>query len=210
MADPFKKVASGDPLDFPAQLYNLVVAAVQDYLRRINNGGAGQEAVARDGTIINVRNDTADNLDAFSVVALGDPVIDPNTDNLTSFQAGPILIGSTPTTADLGRFAITLAPIAADAIGLGIVAGVAVVQVDDGDGSTDFADVADGVTDSLEGNSSGAARILWRAAGTGKQWAVVRFGGAGASKGQYQDQGYVMVAQNEPGWDFEALHPPVI
>jgi hypothetical protein len=28
--------------------------------------------------------------------------------------------------------------------------------------------------------------------------------------GQYQYQTYQMVAQNEAGWDFDSLHPPVI
>ncbi len=211
MDDPFKKVASGDALDYPAKLHNLVIDTVRDYLKRINSGGAGDASLPRDGTIINILNNTGDDLDAFTVVALGDPVIDPDTENLQSFQGGPILEGNAPVLPDdLGRFAILPAPLAADAIGTGIVAGVAVVQVDDGDGSTDFADVDDDVTDNLVGNSGGTAKILWRAEGTGPQWAVVRFGGGGESKGVYQGDVHLMRAQNEDGWGRPQLMPPLV
>src|SRR5690349_7552834 len=118
MGDLFKKVAAGDELDIPAQLYNLVVDAVRDYLRRTQSGGAGNATPPRDGTIVQIRNNTGGDLDIYSVVALGDAEIDPTSDNLQAFQAAPILSGDTPVLPDdIGRFGVLLEPIADGSIG---------------------------------------------------------------------------------------------
>ena len=44
-----------------------------------------------------------------------------------------------------------------------------------GDAAHGFADVADGVCTSLKSGGTGGATILWKEAGTGLKWALVRF-----------------------------------
>jgi hypothetical protein len=164
MSNPFEKVSPGDPLSVPAQLQNTLIEMAQAYLRGEFRRPKPARRAGDDYNVIFIRNDSGADVDRFGVLAITDAAILPS-ESLAAFQADTPLAGDIPTPADLGRFAILLGPIGDGQTGLALAAGVAVVQVDDGDGSTDFADVADGVTDSLEGNSAGAARILWRAAG---------------------------------------------
>ena len=74
-----------------------------------------------------------------------------------------------------GQFVILLEPLASGAVGRAAVAGVVVTRVNVPDEAYSQADIADGVTGSLLAvESGGSAAILWRAGGTGVQWAVVR------------------------------------
>jgi hypothetical protein len=121
MADVFQKVSAGDALDVPAKFYNLVVDAVQDYLRRTQDRRGGATDLERDGLVISVKNATGADLEAYTVVALGDVVIDPD-DDLDGFRTRPILEGNTPAADDLGRFAIFPTPVAADTVADAIIA----------------------------------------------------------------------------------------
>lgn len=124
-----------------------------------------------------IQNDSGDDLDAFSVLGISGSYFDPtDTDEARSFQnAEPVLVGDTPAEPDhVGKFAILLEPLADGQVGMACVAGVCQVKVD---GTGDYADIKDGETSYLKAGSSGLARVLWRAAGAGEQWAVVRLGG---------------------------------
>lgn len=193
--NPFAKKNPGDPFEFPAALYNAIIDAVT---RRV--GGQGVGSAFRDGTVIRVQNKTGGGLDELSVVAIGDPDFTVDTDTIEAFLSDPVMEGNVPTSDDAGKFGILLARTEDAGTADAVVAGVVIVKVDEGDGS-DFADVADGVTDSLIATASGAAKILWRQSGSGKQWAVVRIGGGGGiSKGELDGQGLYMTSQNEMGW----------
>lgn len=210
MADPFAPITPGQPLPgIPARAWNLFLESGADFARKRKTYKSGEAGTPDDANVIYLRNDSGEAVPRFGVLALFEPAILPS-ENLAAFQDQTPMTGDTPAAPDdLGRFAVLLEPIRADGFGLALVSGVVTVLVDAGDGSN-FADVADGVTDSLIANGGGAARILWRAAGTGKQWAVVLLGAGGDGIGQYQDQGRFMVAQNEKGWEMDGLHPPVV
>jgi hypothetical protein len=199
-SNPFKTVNAGDPFDFPAALYNYVVQTVQAYLRTTRDGGGGEADVAFRAVAVPVRNTTGGDLARYSVVGIEGAVNDPATEE-DAFKNSVRLIGRVPTTDDVGKFAVYVNSGVADgSTGTAVVSGVVLVKVDEGDGST-FADVADGVSDSLVAVTSGSAKILWRADGTGKQWAVVRIGGGGGEEGpEYAGQVKQGVANDVAGY----------
>src|SRR5947209_7465994 len=102
----------------------------QDFLRRGQGQTAGDVSVARpDAGLCLIRNETGDDLDRLSVVALGDPLILPS-DSEDNFVSRVALAGNTPTSDDAGTFAILLEPVADGSIGTGLLSGVCPVQLD--------------------------------------------------------------------------------
>lgn len=106
------------------------------------------------------------------------PVIDPAS-NEEEFKNRLALACGTPA-ADTheGRFVVLAEPIASGRIGRAFAAGVCAVKLDvpDEDHEWRFAEIAGSATANLKAHHRGSAMILWRAGGTGVQWAVVRLG----------------------------------
>lgn len=176
--DEFKKVTPGDRLRIPAVAYNSFVDAAADLRnRQRSQSSAAIPPDVRPGIIL-VRNSTGRNLDQFSVVGLGNLVISP-ADNEREFRTHVVMSGMVPEeTKHRGKFAVLAEPVAADKFGLAYVDAVCQVKVNVLAGSADcpFAEVLDGETSYLQMAGHGSARIVWRAGGTGIQWAVVRLG----------------------------------
>ena len=78
----------------------------------------------------------------------------------------------------MGAQCTKLEPLAADGIGRGIVSGVTICRVwaDAEAQEYQFAEAEQGVTNYLRMVESGSAQVLWREAGTGLKWAIVRLG----------------------------------
>jgi hypothetical protein len=208
--NPFAKVKPGDEQDIPAAAYNAFVDAALARLRPAGGSGAGKDSIPFDTNTILIVNNSGAAVDRFGVLAFREPEIDPS-EALEAFQEDPILDAVAPTADDLGKFCVLLEPIAAGGLGRAMVSGIVTVMIDDGDGSEEFCDCVAGVSDSLERNSAGAGRVLWRAAGTGKQWAVVLLGTGGAeSKGEFIGMCHMMVTQNEDGWDDPGMLTPTV
>ena len=177
MSDDLAKVSSGDPLRIPAKVWNLVIDAVRAHLSQAGPSGGSGGFASSDSGVVMVRNDSGADRDAFNVLGIDDVEFDPATD-LESFQYYPILSGITPTVADhAGRFVVLLDPVAAGEIGRAVASGVVPVQVDVVAESDTFADVKDGDVASLASGATGSATILWKPAGTGLKWCIVRLGG---------------------------------
>jgi hypothetical protein len=143
MGDPFRKVSPGDPLVIPAAAYNTFVDTARDYLDRRNDQGQEAHPAARDSGIVLVRNDIdpPQAADRFWVLGIDGPVISP-MDNLDEFSNRVVLSGAVPWISTYrGRFVVLLEPLAAGAIGLGVVAGVCPVKVYVNDENHQFADV---------------------------------------------------------------------
>ena len=178
MADPFRKVSPGQPLAIPAEAWNASMDAARDFQRRQRRWGSTSPAVASDSAIIIVRNDSGANRARFDVLGIDSPIFSPD-DNLDTFKGRVALCGITPAVADhLGRFVVLLEPIKNGQLGAAQVSGVcpARITVAAGDTAWRFADVYDGQPGSLKPCRIGSATILWKAAGTGSVWAVVRLG----------------------------------
>jgi len=178
--DVFNKVSPGDPLRIKAGTWNGVMDATRAVLagRPAGLGSAlpGVGTPLRDAVTILVRNDSGSDLDPLSVVGLGAPVVTP-TDNETEFRENAALAASVPDAdTDAGRFAILLEGIPAGEFGRALLAGVTAVKLQVGDADHRFADVTDGDASKLTTAEAGGAQILWKEAGTGTKWGLVRLG----------------------------------
>jgi len=172
-----KHVQRGQPLRIPALAYNAFVDATRAHQQHQTELATAGRPRARHSELVLVRNDTVTDVDRFAVLGINGVVFDPST-ALETFQQRMALAGVTPADpTHRGRFVITVEPIKTDKVGLALIGGVAVVQVDASDTEIDYrhADIVDG-ENYLQASSDGSATILWRASGTGLKWAVVRFG----------------------------------
>jgi len=170
------RVQKGQPLRIKAADWNAAQDAAADLAARRNTFGRDWQATFKQTGIVRIRNDSGYDRDRFNVLGIDDTVIKPD-ENLEEFKNRIALIGVEPKDPDhVGRFAVLLEPIPAGAIGMGVVAGVTVVQVDVQDEDDTFAEIADGVVDNLKSGQAGSALILYKETGTGVKWAVVRLG----------------------------------
>jgi len=178
MSDALRKVRSGQKLSIPAAAYNTFIDAAVDYRRRTAGIGQQAEPSVRQSGIVLVHNGSGSEQNRLAVLGIDSPIIAP-TSNEDEFK-NHVALSCVEPTADTheGRFVIILEPIAAGKIGRAYAAGVcpARVQVEDEDHG--FADIKDGDASCLESRSSGAAHILWKEAGMGLKWAVVRLSAA--------------------------------
>jgi hypothetical protein len=179
MSEALKKVAPGDPLVIPAAAYNTFVDAARDYLARQQDQVQEARPSGRHSGIVLVRNDISPPQPAerFWVLSIDGPVVSPS-DNLEEFKNRVVFSGAVPFISGYrGRFVVLLEPLAAGAIGLGVVSGVCPVKVYVNNENHQFADVQNDTCGYLWSGASGAAQILWKESGTGVKWAVVRLGG---------------------------------
>ena len=179
MSDALRKVQAGQPLAIPASAYNAFVDAALDYRQRTAHIGQGSQPSFAQASIILVRNASGSDRERFDVLGVDVPVIDPAS-NEEAFKNRLALAGVVPVAGHEGLFVVLAEPLASGAIGRAFAAGVCPVRVDvpDGEGEWGFAEIAGGVTANLVAHPQGSASILWRAGGTGVQWAVVRLGNA--------------------------------
>jgi hypothetical protein len=175
-----RHVQRGQPLRIPADDWNRIIDATRAHYEQMgrpapvaargrHHPGAGLPGVW-------VRNDTGSDLPLFGVAGLGSPLITPDQ-HLAEWQHNPSF-SVTAVDAGLhgkGLFVVVLEPLATGAIGRAILHGVTPVRVDVTDEEHGFATVAEGQA-ALMSAVEGPAQILWRAGGTGEQWALVRLG----------------------------------
>jgi hypothetical protein len=175
MGDDFRKVRAGDKLRLPAKAYNAFIDAAVDYQnRQRNSDGRAQPAADPSSTVVLVKNSSGADQARFAVLGISGPIYTPD-DNLDSFKNKRAFIGVVPTVAGFtAKFAVLLEPAVNGAIVRAVVAGVVQVQVDISDANHGFADVKDSTAASLKSVVLGSAQILWKQAGTGLKWALVR------------------------------------
>jgi hypothetical protein len=194
--DPFKTAVPGQRLEIPAAAYNAFLDAARFARGRLHEADRDEDAAFRQTGIVAVRNASGEDLGRFAVVALNAPVITP-ADNLQEFQNKVTFDGVKPTDpAKRERFAILLEPLAANAVGRGVVAGVTPVKLRvDPAQLYDFAAVELDQTGWLRNVPHGSARVLWvEPSGSIERWAVVRL-----DDGDFQS--HVLVTSNVPDAD---------
>ena len=176
--DSLKKVQSGQPLVIPASAYNAFVDAALDFRGRTAHLGQGAQPSFAQASIVLVRNDSGSNQNRMAVLGVDTPIIDPSA-NEEEFK-NRVALSCVAPAADTheGKFVVLAEPIASGKIGRAYAAGVCPVKIDvpDEDHEWRYAEIADGITANLKVSMQGSAGILWRAGGTGVQWAVVRLG----------------------------------
>lgn len=186
MADTFQKVSAGQPLEIPAATWN----ALLDSARRFNDQklGAAQRLPLESNPLVSavrclVSNDTGDDLDEFSIVAISSPPITP-TDDPFGVQTRPTLSGTTPAAAT-DTIAILQQPLADGEIGRAAAMGFAICTINLTDVSHTWASATPSDSTMLTSGASGAARILWFASqettpATGDQLGLVLLNQAGS------------------------------
>jgi hypothetical protein len=173
MGDPLKKVQDGDRLRIPAAAYNAFVDAARKV--RADQQGVGAKALraSRSTSIVLVQNNSGGTVGRFGILGIDSPIVGPSA-NLYQFQEQVALSCTSPTSGHAGKFVILLEPLADGGIGQAVVDGVASCRVVFTTGTETRADVLAGNTTRLSASAGGSASVLWKEAGTGEKWAVVR------------------------------------
>jgi hypothetical protein len=184
VSDPLSYVAAGDPIPNDAETWNAMIAAGRaargGRFGILGGAGAGAGGTVPAVTVF-VRNDTGGDLDERSVVALGEPAVSA-VDYPLEVAAQPVFPGTAPAGAT-APFAVLLGPIPEDEIGPAVLLGACVCDVAVADAAHTRAAPAAGVTATLASGTAGAARIVWKEAGTGtKRALVVLLGSAGTDR----------------------------
>lgn len=175
--DPFKTVVSGESLeDFPtAAMHNATIDVIKAHQRNRNAQKKNPLDIARPEGLKYVRNTSGATVNRFGVMTI-DSVIFDNVVNLQEFQNNAAFNGISPDSSKpSGKFCVTAEPIADQKVGLAWVFGVCPVQINFTNADDLFADVKNGDSTQLQSDGfKGGAFVLWKQAGTGKQWAIVR------------------------------------
>ncbi len=179
------KVKIGDPLRISTAAYNAFVDAAMAH-RSQQHGVAGRrEPFFLDGrNLVRVKNTSDAAVGQFGILGVDGVIFEPSG-NLAMFKQEVAILGSTPSVSahSSGRFVVCAEPIDSGRIGLAWGSGVCLAQINVGDESHRFADIAEGDSACLASSSSGPCTILWKETGTGQKWAVIRFGGTAEGGG---------------------------
>jgi len=169
MADQFKRVRSGEPLQIGAPTFNAMLDAAEAHRAGVRGQtSAGPNLPNRD--IIRVRNDSGAVLPRFGVLELDGPVIDPTASG-ADFKSALWISGLAISTPGIW-YAVALVPLADGDTGPAIVKGLTICEVDFSDSSHEYANTEAG-SDRLVSAETGTARIHWAVSGTGVQPALV-------------------------------------
>ncbi|MDX9981782.1 MAG: hypothetical protein RBU25_17305 [Lentisphaeria bacterium] len=177
MAAELKKVGRGQRFRPAAGDWNAFVDAALAHRAGLLDVASGQAARTSQPCLVRVRNDAEADLDQFAPVILDDILIS-FADNEAEFRSRPpVFKAVAPSSENLDLpLAIVQQPLKDGETGRALVCGVTPAQVNiasEGHRSVELA------AEGLKSADSGPARILWKAPGTGLQWAIVLLGGGG-------------------------------
>jgi hypothetical protein len=177
MADVYRRVSPGDPVAISATAWN----GLLDLLPHRGEGApsACPAVPGRPAGVVLVKNTTGADRGLFEIVGLTTPLYDP-ADNLDEFRFRFAFTGYAPDADYPDIFAILQEPVKDAEIGRALVLGVTPVKVDLSDAGHGYAKIEDGTYAHLVSATSGPAQILWKEAGTGEKWALVRLPAGGA------------------------------
>ena len=183
-----EKVRSGESVTIKASTWNSFIDAA-NYVKeaRQNQRGKGLRSGIQTGIVL-VRNAESELHDRFSALVLCDIAVPPNLNEDEFVSCPPVFIGQKMTEEREGKpYAILLEPLAHDQIGRAMVLGIVPAKVTIQDADDQYAVPTPGSTaGALQSDSTGVARILWKAGGAGSQWCLLQLGGAGSAKAGYQ------------------------
>jgi hypothetical protein len=172
-----KKVNAGEPVNIAAEAQNAWTDAAMAFRRNKRQYGSGGLVAAPHEGLILIKNESGAAVQKCGVLGISGVLIN-DSQNLAEFLNNWTLTGTAPDNpGHLGKFAITLEPIPAGAIGRAFVFGTCPVQISINDPSDRWADIVDGDTTQLTSGSTGGVQILYagEADDDGLSWAIVRF-----------------------------------
>jgi hypothetical protein len=200
MGDQFRKVLPGDPLKIPAEAWNALVDLSQDQKNQRHDQRSQTEGTSRQTTLAKVRNQTGADLDRFSIVALGAPIITPAA-NLTEFKRQLSFQGLVPTVGTGPKFGVLLEPVKNNLIGTAAIGGCVITRVSVGSVAYNAAETIVGQNGYLRSVPHGPASVLWIESAGALRWAVIRFDDA-----NYEE--IVFITSNIP--DGNGYYPGVV
>lgn len=182
----FQKATRGKRISIGFQSFNELVDAIHDYRSRAASkvGVAAPEAQVASGTqprVTRIVNETGQHLNQYAVVGITNVNALPAADD-GSFLERVVFRGIAPVAGThAGRFAVLLQSAPVGAVVPALIAGVAMVKIDDGGVSSGSrAEIVNGQTGYLQLSAHGSAAVLWREEGAGQKWGIVRLGTAPA------------------------------
>jgi hypothetical protein len=170
---------------FSARSWNRAQDAADLVLGERASQAAGDvEALQRAPNIVVIRNTTNSAVERFGVLGISGVDIDPTGGTLEGtneasarareFARRPVLRGVlplTPTHAD--QFVVLLEPLAANAIGRGVISGCFACRVQIVNANHKFANIKSNDSTQLQSASCGVLQLVWKESGTGsRKWAV--------------------------------------
>lgn len=215
--DKYQHVRPGEPFRPTAAAWNAFADAARGYRdsRFGKSGGGPVPGVPVTPTLtVLIRNNTEDDYDVRNVVALAEPVLSAEEDPI-GVQRRPAFDGVAPaSSADV--VAILQQPIPADGgIGLAVIAGLVLIQVEILDEDHDFAVPVEEETEHLASAESGPARLLWFAepedppADPDVRLAVAILGGGSSAAGGGDSRPRLAAVIAGPGEDGEYTLRPI-
>jgi hypothetical protein len=200
MGDQFRKVQPGDPLKIPAEAWNALVDLSRQQKNQRHDQLAEAEGTSRQTTLAKVRNQTGVDLDRFSIVALGTPIITPAA-NLREFKRQISFQGLVPSANTGPRFGVLLEPLKNNFIGTAAMGGCVITRVSVGTNAYTCAETDAGQNGYLRSVPHGPASVLWIESSGAVRWAVIRFDDA-----NYEE--IVFITSNIP--DGNGYYPGVV
>lgn len=180
-----EKVRSGEAVVIKASTWNSFVDAANFAKeQRQNQFGKSVKSGVSAGIVL-VKNVESEPRERFSALVLNDIAITPNVNEDEFLSCTPVFIGQKMTEEREGKpYAILLEPLAKDQIGRAMVLGIVPAKVTIRDSEDQYAvPVPGSSTGALQSDSTGVARILWKAGGSSSQWCLLQLGGAGSGAG---------------------------
>lgn len=175
MTAPTQPVTAGQRLKIPASIWNELLRLVQSEGRKHFTGAA--QRLELPGGYIAVQNDSGEARPPFSVLAISDVIQPPDTPEAEAeFPFTWRLKCVTPGEEHCGKFVILQSGADNEAIGKAMVSGATFCRVYINDEAHKYADIEVGTTERLASRDRGAAKILWKPAGTGEKMCVVSLG----------------------------------
>ena len=180
-----EKVRSGEQLVIKASTWNAFIDAANfTKEQRQNQFGKGLRSGVGAGVVL-IKNAEPELRDRFTALILNDIAVPPSANENEFVSCPPVFIGQKMTDEREGRpYAILLEPVAAGAIGRAMVFGIVPAKVSIQDADDQYAvPTPNSSAGALQSDSTGVARIVWKAGGTGAQWCLLQLGGAGGGSG---------------------------
>jgi hypothetical protein len=158
------------------------------------------EGSLRQTTLAKVRNQTGGDLERFSIVALGTPIITPAA-NAKEFKRQVSFLGLIPSASTGPRFGVLLEPLKNNLIGTAAVSGCVITRVSVGAFVYACAEPVVSQNGYLRSVPHGPASVLWIESSGAIRWAVIRFDDA-----NYEE--IVFITSNIP--DANGYYPGVV
>lgn len=180
-----EKVSRGESVVIKASTWNAMIDAA-NYVRENRQNQSGKTLKSGLSTgIIQIRNGEPETRDRFTALVLSDIAIPPNVNENEFVSCPPVFIGQKMTAQREGKpYAILLEPLEPGKVGRAMVLGIVPAKVQIQDGEDGYAvPVPESSTGALRSETTGVARIVWKAGGSGTQWCLLQLGGAGSSSG---------------------------